>query len=78
MHCDSALQRDDGSFAPAFCLADSRLERAGRAARQGKTASSERVKHGTAALLIIGDEVRLAARGSCMVLQCMHCAAVRV
>ncbi len=54
----SALEREDGTYAPAYSLADSRLERAGRAARLATHSStSEHARHGTAALLVIGDEV---------------------
>ena len=66
----SSLQKEDGSYAPAHILADSRLERAGRAAgRQvarkpslGRGSGAGSPMHTrSAALLVIGDEI-LAAK----------------
>ena len=64
----SSLQKEDGSFAPAHILADSRLERAGRAGgltRKGSLTSrlsrSGSAHTRSAALLIVGDEI-LAAK----------------
>lgn len=55
----SSLQKEDGTFAPAHILADSRLERQGRRGlhRRPSSASSPRSAHTrSAALLIIGAQ----------------------
>ncbi|KAK9831385.1 hypothetical protein WJX81_008521 [Elliptochloris bilobata] len=67
---NSALCKEDGSFAPAHMLADARLERAGRAASPDVELERRRSDAGargrpsatrTAALVVVGDEI-LAAR----------------
>lgn len=54
---NSALQRTDGSYAPAYELMDGRLERAGRVSKLASCSSREGLRSGTAALAIIGDEM---------------------
>lgn len=64
MHClrlRSLLRKEDGSFAPAYMLADSRMERAGRTT---KNAPEQPLTHSltrSAAIVVIGDEI-LAAK----------------
>ena len=58
----SLLCKEDGSFAPAYMLADNRMERAGRGSQ--RAADDVLVPHSltrTAAVVIIGDEI-LAAK----------------
>ncbi|KAK9813658.1 hypothetical protein WJX73_002147 [Symbiochloris irregularis] len=58
---NSALKKEDGTFAAAHLLADSRLERAGRASRDidigGQPVSSSASLTRTAAIIIVGDEI---------------------
>lgn len=54
---NSALQRPDGSYAPAHMLSDGRLERAGRASKLQSTSSAGALRSGNAALAIVGDEI---------------------
>lgn len=56
---NSALMREDGTYAPAHLLPDARLERAGRVGKTEITRrdSSRQCEIQTAALLIIGDEI---------------------
>lgn len=56
---NSALQKEDGSYAPAHSLPDGRLERAGRTSKPGlkcKPSHLSTLTH-TAGLVIIGDEI---------------------
>ena len=57
----SLLRKEDGSFAPAYMLADSRMERAGRTSKQNKELHVSHSLTRTAALVVIGDEI-LAAK----------------
>lgn len=57
----SLLRKEDGSFAPAYMLADSRMERAGRTSKQNKELPVSHSLTRTAALVVIGDEI-LAAK----------------
>ena len=58
----SLLSKEDGSFAPAYMLADGRMERAGRACKpaQQQPAHATALTR-TAAIVIVGDEI-LAAK----------------
>lgn len=52
-----SLQRKDGSFAPAWQLADGRLERAGRSSKPGHKPVPTPGMTLTAGLVIVGDEI---------------------
>lgn len=61
---NEALEREDGTFAPAHMLPDARLERAGRVSverppldRTGSVKRGADADTGTVGLLIIGDEI---------------------
>ena len=57
----SLLRKEDGSYAPAYMLADSRMERAGRTSKQSKELSISHSFTRTAAIVVVGDEI-LAAK----------------
>ncbi|GAB4821656.1 hypothetical protein N2152v2_008702 [Parachlorella kessleri] len=58
---NSALIKEDGSYAPAHLLSDARLERAGRTGGKQRRAETLGADARSAALVIIGDEI-LAAK----------------
>ena len=58
----SLLSKEDGTFAPAYMLADSRMERAGRSSKPAQQQSMHTTAlTRTAAIVIVGDEI-LAAK----------------
>ncbi|DBA82678.1 hypothetical protein WJX77_002340 [Trebouxia sp. C0004] len=58
---NSLLRKEDGSFAPAYMLADSRMERAGRTSKQSRELPVSNSFTRTAAIVVVGDEI-LAAK----------------
>eukprot|EP00210_Caulerpa_lentillifera_P001702 g1636.t1 len=54
---NSSLQRENGTFAPAYLLSDSRLERIGRQLSRGSRTSEGSTFTKKSALIIIGDEL---------------------
>ena len=57
----SLLRKENGSFAPAYMLADSRMERAGRSSKQTPDQPVNNSLTRSAAIIVVGDEV-LAAK----------------
>lgn len=57
----SLLRKENGSFAPAYMLADSRMERAGRSSKQTPDQPVTNSLTRSAAIIVVGDEV-LAAK----------------
>lgn len=57
----SLLRKENGTFAPAYMLADSRMERAGRTSKQTPEQPVTNSLTRSAAIIVVGDEV-LAAK----------------
>lgn len=57
----SLLRKEDGSFAPAYMLADSRMERAGRTSKTSQEQPATHSLTRSAAIVVVGDEI-LAAK----------------
>lgn len=57
----SLLRKENGTFAPAYMLADSRMERAGRTSKQTPEPPVSNSLTRSAAIIVIGDEI-LAAK----------------
>lgn len=58
---NSLLRKEDGSFAPAYMLADSRMERAGRTSKTSQEQPATHSLTRSAAIVVVGDEI-LAAK----------------
>ena len=57
----SLLRKENGTFAPAYMLADGRMERAGRVSKQTPELPVTKSLTRSAAIIVVGDEL-LAAK----------------